>query len=415
MIFSRCNCTKSDGTRYRDLPAANPRDDQIAAACPDLVRARAAGKPHDGSRWGFALSLGTDPISGKRLQERRSTFDTKRAAQQAEAKVRAAHSEGRHTQITALRFGDWLAQWHEGRVQRGDIKATTAGMYGRYVDELRSTSLAKMKMTEIRRAHVQRLVDDLTLTRGAVTVRRIGAVVQGAFTAAEHQELIMSNPGRGLRFPTSQKRDLTAWTVEQTREFFAAVEGTRLAPLWKFALTTGMRRGELLGLRRSNVDLDRGVARVRETRVSTRSGSLQQASPKTENGRRHVELGAAHIAILREQFAMQDHEREIAGALWQGEDDLHVFTYADGRPFRPEYVSRRWEVVTHDLDLPRISLHGTRHTHATQMLQAGTRPDVAAARLGHDLRTFYSNYAHVIDGEQRDAANATADRLFSSV
>lgn len=380
------------------------------------MRARAAGKPHDGARWGFALSLGKDPISGRRLQERRSTFDTKRAAQAAEAKVRAAHADNKRSTAKPIRLGDWLNEWHSGRVLRREIKPTTIGMYTRYVNELQSTSLAAMKLTDIRHVHVQSLIDDLARTRGAATVRRIGAVLQGAFTAAEKQEKILGNPGGGLIWPTAEAKERPWWTVEQTREFFAAIDGTRLAPLWKIALTTGMRRGELLGLRRSYVDLVDGSLLVRESRVSAiGSGVVQQKSTKTTAGRRRIELGAAHVAILREQFEMQDREREVAGALWQGEDDLHVFTYEDGRPFRPEYVSGRWKVVTAKLNLPKMPLHSTRHTHLTHLIESGARPDVVAARGGHDVRTLMGTYTHQFDGAQRAASDAVSSRLFDAV
>ncbi|MDH3308534.1 MAG: site-specific integrase [Acidimicrobiia bacterium] len=182
----------------------------------------------------------------------------------------------------------------------------------------------------------------------------------------------VDDPGAPQADPTSK-----AWTMEQTMTFLSSVAGDRLHALWWLAAWTGMRRGELLGLRWSDVDLDSGVVSIRRTWVQV-DGTPQESTPKTPQGRRAVEIDDRTVSILRRHRTAQVQER-LARSAW--EDTDHLFVWEDGRPLRPDWTSRRFDHLVRRTDLPVIPLHGLRHSHATALLTAGVHPKVVQERL----------------------------------
>lgn len=177
--------------------------------------------------------------------------------------------------------------------------------------------------------------------------------------------------------------------------------------MWLLA-TTGMRRGEVLGLRWEDVDFDAGVLRISRTLTTTdvqRKGmpGMAWGTPKTGKGRRQVALDAPTVAALRLHRSRQLHERlSFAGAY---EDSDLVISREDGHPLHPKALSYRFERWVTQLKLPRIRLHDLRHTHATLALRAGVHPRVVQERPGHaNVSITLDTYSHVDIQMQADAA-----------
>jgi integrase len=167
-----------------------------------------------------------------------------------------------------------------------------------------------------------------------------------------------------------------------------------------------MRRGEVLGLRWADLDLDNGWLSVRQTLIVV-DNQPHVSQPKTARGRRRLALDSSTILALRAHRKTQAAERLAAGPSWS--DTGLVFTHLDGRPLHPEYVRRLFDRQLHRVGLPRIRLHDLRHTHATLALQAGVHPKVVSDRLGHT--TVVDVYSHAIPALQQDAAATIADLL----
>lgn len=425
MIYSRCSCRDARGKPYGNLPD-NPTPEQIARACPALVQARENGAKH--GKWGFYLSRGFD-AAGRRLQTRVANFDSKRAAQSAYAKAKTQHDAGEFVETSRVRFAQWLDEWLTGREQRGDIKRTTLDNYRRYVDaDIAPSSLGRMRLTDIKRADVRRFVDGLTAAgRGATTVRRIVAVVQGALTAAMRDDLIAANPARGVRLPNPDTHEFEPWTPAQVGAFLDCAAMHRLGALFEVAVLTGLRRAELLGLRWTDVDLARRELTVRSTRVQARSEVVEN-SPKTSAGRRVVQLDDAAVGALVAWQIAQSGERAAWADTWQ--DSGFVFTYESGEPLRPQYVTRLFETLRGTANtgiaaanververgeqpqplLPEMTLHGLRHMHASLLLASGADIALVSKRLGHSSISITSDiYTHLIgDAARRAAEGASA-------
>ena len=167
-----------------------------------------------------------------------------------------------------------------------------------------------------------------------------------------------------------------------------------------------MRRGEMLGLRWSDLDLDGATLSVQQTRIRGAEG-LAYGSPKTAKGRRRIALDAATVVALRAHRRAQAAERLLAGSIWQDED--LVFCRQDGQPLDPDSVSQSFERLGARAGLPRIRLHDARHTAASLLLAAAVHPKVVQERLGHaTIATTLDTYSHVLPGLGEDAAERLA-------
>jgi integrase len=198
------------------------------------------------------------------------------------------------------------------------------------------------------------------------------------------------------------------WSASELRTFLASTAGTRLEPLWQLYATCGLRRGEALGLRWRDVDLDGGTVAIAKARVSTDRGVVE-GQPKSGRGRA-VALDAGTVAKLREHRKCQLEERLAWGPAYAAED--YVFTREDGVPYSPDHVTRAFRKAVKRAGLPPIRLHDLRHTWASLALAAGVNPKVVSERLGHATVSFtLDTYSHVMPGLQEDAAARVAALL----
>jgi integrase len=175
---------------------------------------------------------------------------------------------------------------------------------------------------------------------------------------AARLRLIAHNPASDTELPKAQRSEMRAWGAEDAERFLAATRGTRLYPLWRLALATGLRRGELCGLRWSDVDLVAGTASVAHTR--TTAGKAITSQPKTDAGYRTISLDAGTVTVLRAWKKRQLEERMAAGPAWI--ESPYMFTHEDGQPPHPGWVTKRWNGAVVAAGVPPIRLHDARHS-----------------------------------------------------
>lgn len=180
--------------------------------------------------------------------------------------------------------------------------------------------------------------------------------------------------------PRVPRREMVALAPEQARALLEAARGERLEALYVLAVTTGMRQGELLGLRWRDVDLDDRALAVRASLQRIRGGPIC-AEPKTAHSRRRITLTELALSALRRRRAAQIAERLAAGPEWTDED--LVFASHFGRPLHASYVLVGFHVLLRRAGLPRVRFHDLRHTAATLMLSRGVHPMIASEVLGH--------------------------------
>ncbi len=245
------------------------------------------------------------------------------------------------------------------------------------------------------------------------TVRYIHSIIRKALADASRKGTVVRNVADLADPPklaAGSRRQMTVWTADQLRTFLEHIEGHDLYPAFYLGANTGMRRGEVLGLRWDHVDLETARLVVAQALLSVEYETTV-SDVKTVNSRRTVDLDARTVAVLR---AWRKRHLELLLLTGRTPDPTAlVFARADGNPTHPDYFSQTFERLTAQTDLPRIRLHDLRHTHASILLQAGTPVKVVSERLGHANPAFTINvYQHVLPGMQADAAEAFSNVVF---
>ncbi len=268
------------------------------------------------------------------------------------------------------------------------------------VPDLGSLSLTKLGPQHLQRLYTSRLDAGLSPT----TVNHLHALIHKALSNAVRWGLVNRNVADLVDPLRNRHFEIATLSGEQARAFLDAAAGSRLEALFVLAVTTGMRQGELLGLRWRDVDLDAGMLQVRGSMQATPDG-LRIMEPKTPGSRRQVALSKQPIGALRRHRVAQAEERLRIGAAWD-DGDL-VFCSATGRPITASGLRRSYEPLLKRAGLPRMRFHDLRHTSATLLLGRGVHPKVVSEMLGHTrISTTLDLYSHVSMTMQQQAAEA---------
>jgi integrase len=243
-----------------------------------------------------------------------------------------------------------------------------------------------------------------------LTLAYIHSVLKSALEHAVREEEIPRNVARNVRTGTPRPRRFNPLTTDEARHFLAAAQGHRHAALFELALRTGLRKGELLGLRWEDLDLDGGTASIRRTLQRTRSSGLTGLPTKTISSERRIALPASSITSLHAHRQRQAQETEQAGTDWQ--DTGYVFTRPDGHPIEPATLTRHFNALLRDARLRPIRFHDLRHSTATLLLEQGVELVVIKELLGHaHIGVTATVYAHVRLRLQRQAINLLGHTL----
>ncbi len=247
-----------------------------------------------------------------------------------------------------------------------------------------------------------------------MTVHHVHACLHRAFKDAVRWNRLFRNPVDAADPPKVAGpggREMKTWNATQVRAFLEATRNDRLHPLWRLLAMTGMRRGEVLGLKWEDIDFEAGRLAVRRSLIPL-GGEVIVSEPKTARGRRVVALDAETVEVLKAQAAPQLAEQQRSGEAWA--DSGYICTKEDGTPYHPEVVSRYFRQAVKEAKLPTIRPHDLRHTHATLALRAGIHPKLVSERLGHaTVSITLDTYSHAIPAMQEEAATLIAALVFA--
>ena len=311
-----------------------------------------------------------------------------------------------HAATEGSTLAAWVREWMP--TMRTQIKPSTWRSYERNLEIHVLPSLGHLPLSDIKPILLTALYGDL-LTSGAqrrsgglspTTVRYIHAIIRKTLADAVDAGLIERNPAvraKPPRLRLAPSTQMRSWTAAQLSSFLEATRDHPLALVWRLAAVTGMRRGEVLGLRWSDIDLENARLSIRQTRISI-SYQVQYSTPKTHQAR-VVDLDPETVARFHRYRPAAPAEQAL------------VFVDDAGVAPHPDTVSREFRAAAADADVPDIRFHDLRHTHATLALQAGIPLKVISERLGHRDPAFtLRQYAHSVPGMQAEAA-----KLFASL
>jgi integrase len=304
----------------------------------------------------------------------------------------------------AIFLREWLT------LSASSVRPKTIDQYGQIVRQHIVPDLGMIKMKDLHARQIQALYSKkMESGTSARTVLLIHAVLRRALNYALRSGMIGTNPVLAVIRPKSKRKEMKTLSDSQVRTLLSFAEGDRFEVLFWLAVTTGLRQGELLGLKWSDVDwtgrrigIQRQVQRLR--------GGLVFSEPKTAAGRRVIALGVLTIEKLRRHQNLQTEERQAAKHYWK-ENDM-IFPSSTGTPMDPSNLYHNFKRMLKEAGLPDIRFHDLRHTAATLMLQQGTHPKIVQERLGHsDISMTLNTYSHVLPGMQDEAAGKLDELL----
>jgi len=307
--------------------------------------------------------------------------------------------------------GDYLRAWLAHSKTR--VRAKTWEGYESLIRRF-SGPIGSVKLGELKPLHLQSLYASLLsdptrgLSRGSVL--NLHLVLTQSLAQAVRWGILASNPAAGAQPPRPRRPEVQGIDPSLAARILARMSGTRYELPAAIAISTGMRRGEILGLHWADVSADLRTAQVKTTLQSTREGGLVFEHPKTARSRRQVLLPV----FLRPYLASQRQDQALrARRLGRGwvRSDL-VVDRGDGGSWNPDTFSSAWAARIRASDLPKVRFHDLRHAHATLMLLQGVHPKIVSERLGHaSVGITLDTYSHVIPTMQEEAAKAF-DALF---
>ncbi len=361
--------------------------------------------------WTVVIDLGRDPTTGKRKQLWRSVKGTKREAEALLVQLLHQRDTGIDVPPGKITLAKFLERWLEDYA-RPNVSPKTFLQYSDFVHRQLIPAIGAVPLAKLRPQHIQGYYSH-ALQRGRAdgkgglspkTVLHIHRLLRQALGHAVKWQILALNPADAVEPPRPQRFDPTFLAPAETRRLLATADGTPHGALIHTAVMTGLRRGELLGLRWRDSDLDAGVLHVRQAAQWLPGQGWSFRPPKTQRSRRPVALAPATVQILREHRRRQLEERLTLGTAYRDHD--LVFASPLGTPMDPSNLRRAWARIVEATGLPHLRFHDLRHTHATLMLLGGVHPKVVAERLGHaDVSITLNTYSHVLPHLQSQAAS----------
>ena len=370
-------------------------------------------KRKDG-RWEGRYTAGRDPETGKAIYKNvlgKTQAEAKAKLKQAieEAKGLDAAKVGRYT------VGQWMDVWFENYA-RVKVRPSSHQTYRGYIDNHIKTNIGKIPLEKLTSLELQKLYKKL-LEKGRVdrlesrhrakglspkTVRNIHQIISSAMKLAQEQKLIVGNPAEGCALPRLEHREMQTLPVEQLQSFLGEAKESGVFELYYLELATGLRRGELLGLKWEDIDLERGDLRVKR-QIARINGEVVEAPLKTKNAYRTLPLAEDTVSVLLEQ------KKKVGSSPW-------VFPSPIGGPLSPDSVLHMLHRVLKRAGLPGLRFHDLRHTFATLALQNGVDVKTVSGMLGHFSAGFtLDTYAHATTASQRQAAKTMGGILSGSL
>ena len=363
--------------------------------------------------------------AGKRVQYKRGGYNTRKDAEAALPEVINNNQQG-VLGPARLTVAEYLTAWLEQKRVAG-LRPTTARSYAGHIEAYLRPHLGHLLLSEINALDIEQALRQVAANpkrhMGVATLRRVHATLRSALGSAEKKRLIPYNPAAKAELPTARRPQVHPWEATELGAFLDAVSGDPLGPVFDVMANSGLRRGEVLGLRWDDVDTAAGSITVRRQLLDIRGDGAcpwcdttahpgsSFGPPKTASGdNRTVHLDGGTLGILLAHRIQQDHDRVRWGNVYLNHD--LVFARQDGCPIAPDHLTKRFSQLAKAAGLRAIRLHDLRHGQASLMLAADVPLAVVSKRLGHSsIALTADTYSHLLRGVDSRAAEAAAAQV----
>lgn len=362
------------------------------------------------------VELPPDPATGQRKRTRITAATEKELNKKVLAKLKEIES-GTVVDRSERTVGEFLEYWLAHAI-RGAKRETTAESYAEMVRRILKPRLGSVRLQTLHQSQIQRTYSEL-LANGrsdgkgglsARTVRYAHMVLLGALRDGVSWGMVGRNVAELAEPPRSSSPEMTVWTEAEVEAFLSQAAKDPYEPVWSLLATTGMRRGEVLGLRWGDVDLERGEVHVRRALVRTDDGRAVISGTKTKRGTRMIVLFPAAVEALKEAKKRAAERALKSGTGW--DPNAPVCATNRGTMILPDNLRRKFRVLCEAAGVPVIRIHDLRHTHATILLKRNVHPKVVQERLGHSsIAETMDRYTHLLPSIQRDAIGEILGRF----
>jgi integrase len=382
-------------------------------------------RPQGEGSWELKFDLGRDPISGRRMTRYVTVRGTKRQAEAELTRLLNQRNNGSYVEPTKMTVAEYLRHWLSSEIDRR-VAARTAARHRGIAEKNIIPRLGHVPMRKLAAVHIEEFEAAL-LREGwvkaratpkakdgepapmvepkglsAQTVKHVHRTLSQALNHAVRVGVLFKNPAQQVKPPRPPAREIKILSREEIGTLLKAARGTDLYVPVLVGVTTGLRRGELLGLRWSDIDLSTGRLTVSQS-IERVKGVIAFKAPKTRTSRRTVTLPALTVAALEQHWKAQAQERLKLG-LGRDPHGL-VFTRPDGEPMDPDTLTKAFGKLVAASKVTPITFHGLRHTHISHLLMDGVHVKVVSERAGHaNVNITLSVYAAYIPNMQADAA-----------
>jgi integrase len=370
------------------------------------------------SSWRLKYDVGADPVTSKR----RTRYVTVRGRRQdAERELTRLLNEvhnGTSIDPSKVTVAEYLLAWLDGI---NGLSLKTAERYRQLSEQQIIPHIGAIRLQKLKPSQVQDWHGKLLRGGGkngrSLSPRTVGhahRVLHRALQSAVEIETLPRNVAGVVRAPNVEPQEVSILSAQEIGGALSKLQGHPLYPIVALALATGMRRGDLLGLHWEDVDLDASTVRI-ERALEETGAALRLKAPKTKNGRRTISLPPSAVEVLR---AHRLKQLEMRVALGQGkpEPGALVFSTIRGTPISPDNLSRDWRRAVAALDLPSVTFHALRHSHASALIASGLDVLTVSRRLGHGSPVVTLNtYAHLFAKTDEKAAAAIEATLRTTV
>lgn len=370
---------------------------------------RTVKKDQNTKTWYFILTHGKKE-DGKPRQFKKRGFKTKQEAQKAMLELEQSLTLGTYIQPNKILYKEYLLErFLEDKMTK--VKKQTLNTYRWIVEKHIIPVIGGVELTKLNPIIIQGLYNKLTKEKALSdeNIQKVHTLINDSLKKAERWGLIARNPAALVDRPKAVKKEITVWNVEEVRKFLKyAKKSGRYYIAFLLALTTGMRQGEILGLRWKDVDFENGCVRITQTLSSDGKDLLPYT--KTKSGSRTIDLPEETVTALKKHWLFIRGEREKNCSYKNL--DLVVCTEF-GTPTHKSNIRRVFKSIITKADIPKIRFHDMRHTHATLLLLQGVNPKIVSERLGHaDVRITLDTYSHLLPSMQKDTAIQFGKMLF---
>lgn len=333
---------------------------------------------------------------------------TKKQAEELLIKKLREMQEGTYFEPSKATVGEYMKEWLR-LYCKPSLKENTYLLYEGMVRNHINPLIGTVPLNHLRPGHIQSLLAEKNKELAASTVNKIHAIIKQALEHAVDWEFVPRNVARKVTPPSAKSGPAEAWTAAEAKRFLLAVKDDRLYPLYLLALTTGMRRGELLGLRWIDVDLNERKLTIKQTLVNSPTGGRIE-EPKTAGSARTIIISEKMVTVLKEHQDRQQNELNLLNN--EGLDNGLVFTNTKGKPYNPSNVRRGFARTIKKIGLRHIPFHGLRHTYASILIDRRADAKAVSGRLGHtDIKMTLGTYTHTTSEMDERLAGLTDDLM----